>query len=176
MTNMWLIGMEAIGNATFDGSDSSNANLYSLINKGAFADKQGDGAYEMMTSTERPIYARLIPMAWSYDNDDPPRNPSGVFIVDSATACKKGDACPSNVPGFPSGGLSDYMTTDAARKTCHCYQDNMYYLVQLVGEAQLCEVGPTGCSETNVFTTPPGLDDLDGTKWGGLTLAMFVEG
>lgn len=68
------------------------------------------------------------------------------------------------------------MTTDAAQKTCHCYKENMYYLVQLFGMAVTGGLYPNPSSESNLFTTPPGLDDLDGEKWAKLTLAKFIEG
>lgn len=168
--------MDALNHATFDGKDESITRLKSLIGTGGFVHAQGKGAYEMKKHTEEPIYARLIPMSWSDDQGDKPRNPSGVFVLDSETACKAGDGCPDQVPGFPSGGLSTYMTTDAAQKTCHCYKDNMYYLVQLFGLAYEPAVYPSTSDERNLFTTPPGLDDLDGTKWAKLTLAKFVEG
>ncbi|KFY44460.1 hypothetical protein V495_03438 [Pseudogymnoascus sp. VKM F-4514 (FW-929)] len=176
MTASWLKGMDALNLATFDGKDESITRLKSLIGTGGFVHAQGKGAYEMKKHTEEPIYARLIPMSWSDDQGDKPRNPSGVFVLDSETACKAGDGCPDQVPGFPSGGLSTYMTTDAAQKTCHCYKDNMYYLVQLFGLAYEPAVYPSTSDERNLFTTPPGLDDLDGTKWAKLTLAKFVEG
>lgn len=176
LSNLWLIGMESLGNATFDGSDDSVSNLYGLINSGAFASKNGDGAFEMRQHTESIMYAKLIPMAWSYDNNNPTLNPSGMVVVDSATACSAGDKCPDQVPGFPNDGLSRYMTTDAAQKTCHCYNGNMYYLVQLFGLARDTTAAPNNGYNDNYLDTPPGIDDLDGTKWGGLTLAKFVEG
>lgn len=176
MSKTWLLGMEAIGNATFDGSESSVEHLKSLIGSGGFVHAHGESAYEMMKRIEEPIYSRLIPLAWSNDNNDKALNPSGIVIVGSDTACKKGDSCPDNVPGFPSNGLSRYMTTDAAQKTCYCYKENMYYLVQLFGLAYDTAVYPSTTDESRYFTTPPGLDELDGKKWAGLTLPKFVEG
>ncbi|KFY10742.1 hypothetical protein V491_07491 [Pseudogymnoascus sp. VKM F-3775] len=86
MSKTWLLDMEAIGNATFDGSESSIEHLKSLIGNGGFVHAHGESAYEMMKRIEEPIYSQLILLVWSNDNNDKARNPSGIVIVDSDTA------------------------------------------------------------------------------------------
>jgi hypothetical protein len=111
----------------FDGKQDSITNLREMIDDGGFMVRQGEGAFDMRASTETPLYAQVIPLAWSYDKGDAPRNPSGIFILDGGTACKTDDDCPDNIDWLPKG---------AAKRTCHCYKENMYFLVQLFGSAE----------------------------------------
>ncbi|KFY78640.1 hypothetical protein V499_02243 [Pseudogymnoascus sp. VKM F-103] len=172
MSDLWLIGLEAISNSTFNGSDAGIDLLRGIISGGEYFIKRGVGAYEMRRNAELPMYAKLIPLAWSYDNGDYLRNPNGVVVVDSAIACNTDDDC----QGDYSFQGDEYVTKDAISKTCHCYQGNLYFLVQAYGAPEDCVAAPVLHCDPLPFTTPKGLDDLDGTKWGGLTLATFIEG
>ncbi|QKX59188.1 uncharacterized protein TRUGW13939_06320 [Talaromyces rugulosus] len=167
VSTLWLNATDQINNAMFDGQQNSITNLREIIDDGGFMVRQGEGAFDMRAGTETPLYAQVIPLAWSYDRGDPPINPSGVFILDWETACKTDDDCPDNIDWLPNG---------AAKRTCHCYKENMYFLVQLWGSAESPGSYPSNTPSDNIFNEPPGLDDLDGRKWGGLTLVKFIEG
>jgi hypothetical protein len=168
MSDLWLIGLEAIGNSTFNGSDAGIDLLRGIISGGEYFIKSGASAYEMRKQAELPMYAKLIPLAWSYDDGDYLRNPNGIVVVDAATACNTGDTCPNGLPG----DQSQFAKSDA----CHCYEGNLYYLLQAYGEGQNCVYFPVKTCTRQLLTTPKGLDSLDGTKWGGLTLATFIKG
>lgn len=112
---------------------------------------------DILTYLERALFARLIPSAWQLSKQKP-------FILDAGVAC--GTVDPS----------IDYLEKDVADKTWACAGDKLYYLVVLKGTAATCTTGREGFCKHNYYSAPAGIDKLDGTLWGGVTLEDFVVG
>lgn len=175
IANLWLIGMEGVGNATFNGSANSIHNLVGLIAEGVYLNPALVGAVEMRAQIEKPIYAIMIPATWNY-NDNPAQGSKAVFILSTEYDCKNSEECPERPPGYPSG-LDSFMTSDAAQQTCYCYGGKWFFLLQVKGYAYTCGFGiGSNCNDPNKLVAPKGLDAFDGKSWGGLTKHHLVQG
>lgn len=165
--------------ANFDGSNASIANLYSMIEGGAFvALANSTNAFNMTQAIEAPIYAQLIPFVWAYSGSSSADQPMGSFVMDWGAACNEDDGCPSNIPGYPDSLLSEFVTTDLVKNSCYCLNGKMYYLCQLIGPASSeCTSIDPGCGNYP-FSEPSGISALNGSAdtWGGLTVGQFVIG
>ncbi len=63
-------------------------------------------------------------------------------------------------------------------ETAGCYNGKLYYLVNPSGEAQDC-TSCDGCTTTcyhSLFSPPPGIDSLDGLRFGGVTVSDLITG
>ncbi|OBT67976.1 hypothetical protein VE03_01482 [Pseudogymnoascus sp. 23342-1-I1] len=120
IAKLWLIGMEGVGNATFDGSEDYMTNLVTLIAEGAYLDPDVPSALEMRQQIEKPLYAMIIPATWNR-NSNPKHAEKAVFILSTDYDCSNSDECPDRPPGYPNG-LEMFMTSDAAQKTCFCHE------------------------------------------------------
>ena len=106
------------------------------------------------------FYAYCIPIAWSL-------SANRAFILDAGCACGQ----------FSSSSVSTYLGTTLASATSACYNGAQYYLVYPGGSAEACKLVDRGLKCTlNPFSEPPGLDKLDGQRYGGVTLQMLVNG
>ncbi|KFY45450.1 hypothetical protein V495_02964 [Pseudogymnoascus sp. VKM F-4514 (FW-929)] len=166
MSTEWLKSWDSLNGVMFNGENPTI--LRKLIGDGAFLVRRGSGAFNMTKRAEKPIYAQLIPMAWSHETNDAFSSPSGVFILDSGIACKADDACPDY--------LDAHTTREASHDTCHCYKEKLYFLVQLTGPAEQHAAPPNAGIFYYGFSKPQALDKLTGERWGGVTLAKFIEG
>ncbi|KGQ05404.1 Killer toxin subunits alpha/beta [Beauveria bassiana D1-5] len=127
------------------------------------APKPGDDDYntpELEASVSKAFFGYAIPALWSV---------SGAFpvVLDTGYACGKVDP------------IKGYMTPDTMHKTYACVDNKMYYLGSAKGDAQYCYKPAVGCPDVcrdEKFTAPPGLDSLDKTSFGGVTLQDLVEG
>ncbi|KAM0463941.1 hypothetical protein ACHAO4_000666 [Trichoderma viride] len=173
LTNYWLLGLQGMGNSTFSGSARAVSNLYSMIDHGSFLFKPVTPEFTLSQAFQTPIYARLIPAAWSNNaGEGNTIGPQGLFVLDSGDSCSSGSSCSSSVPSH----LSAFLTGDTAKNACFCDGGKMYYLALLKGGAQNCVAFPVEQCTNQTFSTPPGLDALDGKAWGGLTLKKFIAG
>ncbi|ROW15174.1 hypothetical protein VPNG_03014 [Cytospora leucostoma] len=106
---------------------------------------------------------------------------NGRFIAGSANghATGSGGSTPGYAPATNTeleGNITTafwsytipYLSDDTASATKACYNDKLYYLVAAKGYAEICE---DTCVSLN-FKEPAGLDKLDGTAYGGLTLSV----
>ncbi|EFW98972.1 class 5 chitinase chi100 [Grosmannia clavigera kw1407] len=113
-----------------------------------------DDASYMRGNVTRSYYAYMIPSIWSAVGDN-------AFVLDTQKGC---DADRSTV----------YLPDDAAT---YCYDGTMYGIVYPHGYAQSCSSSETGSVCTKkAFSNPPGIDSLDGTQWGGVTVEDLVVG
>jgi hypothetical protein len=173
LTNYWLLGLQGMGNSTFSGSARAISNLYSMIDHGSFLFKPATPQFTLAQAFQTPIYARLIPAAWSNNaGEGNTIGPQGLFVLDLGDSCSSGSSCSSSVPSH----LSAFWTGDTAKNACFCDGSKMYYLALLKGGAQNCVAFPVEQCTNQTFSTPPGLDALDGKAWGGLTLKKFITG
>lgn len=158
-------------NMLFDGTDSSLDLLTSLVADGKFISGGIDGAIVspeidkdatatgIQASISKAFFAFGIPSLWSVAN-------TNAFVLDSGYDCGVVD---------PEG---KYLDKDTMHKTAGCYNGKLYYLVQVSGDYQTCSTsqgGGTTCTE-NKFSAPPGIDTLDGQRFGGVTVADLVTG
>lgn len=148
-TNKWL----------FNGSDSSVADLFRVIDDGkVMEDTTTTSDLDMQQWLEQSIYTVLIPYAWSLSNKN-----SHPFVMDT------GYDCSDTYPDY----FHDYISEDVAKATAVCYNDNLYYLV----DARDCQRDCLGAHEPGTeyctpigFSQPFGIDSMDGTQWGGITI------
>jgi hypothetical protein len=169
--------MTALANASvvaladiFDGSDASIATLGATIANGAMVGTDGtpsdsvSNAGGVLTGLlTRGLYAFAISQIW-------PQSGNYAFVLDSGSACGTVDPLPA------------YMSSDTMHKTWACYQGKLYYLVYPAAASSTacspnCE-GETcspGCGNS-FFSPPPGIDNLDGTKYAGVTISDLISG
>ncbi|KAI1120979.1 hypothetical protein F5Y10DRAFT_289094 [Nemania abortiva] len=151
----------------FNGTDSAIDALGNLIAGGRFIEGSGNGHIgdgggdasdaELQYAITNAFWSYIIPLGWTLSG-------THGFILDSGFDC--------NTEGNP---LDKYLLDSTQSSTRYCYPDNnkLYYLVAAKGDAELCV--NEGCANS-YFQKPPGLDKLDGTAYGGLTLETLVAG
>lgn len=169
------------GNATelalvslFDGSDASVSLLTSMIADGQLIEGAvGNVATEpdltaggttqaaLQASIAKAIFAFSIPKLWGLAG-------TRAFVMDTGYDC--GTVDPE----------TDYLTTDTMEATAGCYDGTgkLYYLVYPKDSAQDCS-GSDGAAVScpdNSFSVPPGLDTLDGSRFGGVTVSDLIIG
>ena len=156
----------------FDGSDEGLSMLTSIISDGHMIEGGVDGVAlapdvtaggttlaDLQDSITKAFFAFAIPAIWGVAG-------THAFILDSGYDCGVED---------PEG---DYLSDDTMHETAGCYDGKLYYLVYPEGgDAYDC----SGQQETDVcpdgkFSAPPGIDALDGERFGGVTIADLIEG
>lgn len=152
-TNEWI----------FNGSETSVANLWRVIDEGQMMeDTSTTSDLEMQQYMEQAMYATLMPYAWSLSNEA-----LHPFVMDT------GYDCSDTYPKY----FHDYISEDTANSMAVCIDDSLYYLVDAVACNTDCSgvhgVGSTVCSPTK-FSAPVGIDTLDGSNWGGITITNLV--
>ncbi|TPX08096.1 uncharacterized protein E0L32_010163 [Thyridium curvatum] len=108
----------------------------------------------LRANIQKSFFAYAIPALWKVSS-------AWAFVVDSGFGC--------NV----DKPLKKYLDDKTMDATGYCFEGNMYYLVRVEGNAQDC--GEGGCLD-RMFSTPPGLDSLDGTNFGGVTKEILIKG
>ena len=164
---MWYESTAGLQKQLFNGSDSSINTLTNIIKDG----KLLQNAYEPIDDVviqrmmSRALHAILIPVAWSLT----PK--LGVAVIDAKVPC-------STINPLDTSDL----THEDAQKSWVCHKDNLYYLLGAKGAPRTCNLLNTGGHSgqwdcyPNPFSLPPGLTDLNGEAWGGLTKEDFVHG
>ncbi|OAQ63718.2 chitinase [Pochonia chlamydosporia 170] len=162
----WANLAEASVHNLFNGSDTSIGLLTSLISDGKFIQGKGRGApaspsnAALKAAIGKAFFAYAIPAIWAVSGTSP-------FIIDSGFNCGVND---------PIGG---YMASDTMHRTWHCVDDKLYYLASPKGDAKSCVKPCTGCADEckdNKFSAPPGIEWLDGSSFGQITLSDLVTG
>ena len=172
VVNAWGNVTEQSLKKLFDGSPEYIDLLTSLIADGhmiegsvngaaAYPDVTADGTTqaELRASISKAFFAFGIPALWSVAG-------TRAFILDSGYDCGTTDP------------ESEYLSDDTMHKTYGCYNNKLYYLVYPKGEAQDCS-SCEGCAVTctdNDFSAPPGIDTLDGTRFGGVKVSDLISG
>jgi hypothetical protein len=143
----------------FNGSATSVADLYRVIDEGHLMESTStSGDLDAQTALEQSLYALLIPYAWSLSNEN-----VHPVVIDT------GYDCSDTYPSY----FHDYIAKDVANTMAVCYNDALYYLL----DARSCNIDCSGvhgaestaCTPTKFFQ-PFGVDSLDGTNWGGITI------
>jgi hypothetical protein len=155
----------------FDGSDPSLVTLGSLISDGKMIEGAVNGNYEFppapgsgpspqtLTDLEagltKAFFGYAIPAIWSVSGTYP-------FIIDSGYDCGITDP------------LSEYLSPDTMHATYGCVNNKLYYLASPTGPATDCD--DSGNCSPNQFSAPPGINWLDGTSFGGVTVLDLITG
>lgn len=147
----------------FNGSASSVANLYRVMDEGKLMeDTVTEGDLDAQASLEHALYSVLIPYAWSLSNEN-----LHPVVIDTGYDCS--DLWPSY--------FHDYIAEDTAKDMSVCYNNALYYLL----DARACNTdctaptppGSVDCQPTKFFK-PVGVDSMDGSQWGGITIANLT--
>jgi hypothetical protein len=158
----------------FDGSDASIDLLTSLVSDGHFIEGGVNGAIQapnfhagaddttladLQASISKAFFAFGIPSLWSVAG-------TKAFILDSGYDCGVVDP------------ETHYMDTNTMHQTAACYNGKLYYLVNVDGSAQTCTTSDKGITQCvdNHFSAPPGIDTLDGARFGGVKVSDLVTG
>ncbi|ERS97228.1 hypothetical protein HMPREF1624_06559 [Sporothrix schenckii ATCC 58251] len=163
--NVWTTGTEAQLESLFSGSNDSITLLTSLVGQGQFL--EGSGASPQFSvsnatttsvaaSIMRAFYAFAIPSVWSASG-------TNAFVLDAGDDCSKPSA------------YDYYVDSSIQEKTMACIDDHLYFLVYPKGVAREYCYPKFNCPY-NKFSAPPGIDDLDGTAWGGITVTDIING
>jgi hypothetical protein len=144
-------------------------NVIAAFKGGYWADSGiNDGGLDMQdirAAANQALYTQLIPKAWSIAYNTYP----GIVVQPGACNQTNPFDGVEPLPGKYQGGNENHkwaLSNDEAAKTRLCFQDNpdTYYLIK-VGY---------GRPYDHLTGVLPGYDDLDGTKWGGITPAIIV--
>jgi hypothetical protein len=153
----------------FDGSPEAITLLTTVISDGKMIQGGGDppvGSADTTTLAQltadisKALFAFAIPAIWPLASTFP-------FVLDSGYNC--GD-----------GAALDTVADDVKTLTGGCYNGKQYYLVWPTGKTPNCvtECEPH-CGQIcspGKFSAPPGLDTLDGTRFGGVTVTDLIAG
>ncbi|KAI1073202.1 hypothetical protein LB507_010805 [Fusarium sp. FIESC RH6] len=148
----------------FNGTDESIPVLWSIISDGKLLEYNSKTALghdeSLQTNIEKAFYGYTIPILWNMTQ-------ANAFVLDSGYSCDE---------EYP---VKDYLSLKTMDATNACYNDRLYYLVNVKGDAESCECKPpnTKCDcVSNKFSMPPGLDALNGIDFGGLEVSDLIEG
>lgn len=157
----------------FNGSDSSVSLLTSVISDGKMIEGGGystdpssvgsnsETLSALANDIAKGFFAYAIATVW-------PLAGTHAFVLDS---------------GYDCGAAPEIstLTTKVMTATGGCYNGKQYYLVYPSGGSTVCSDSCSGahCQElckSNTFSAPPGLDTLDGSRWGGVTITDLIAG
>ncbi|GFF43688.1 hypothetical protein IFM58399_07030 [Aspergillus lentulus] len=148
----------------FDGSDDSLNHLTDLISDSKLIEGKGmappgpdapaESVSALRASISKAFFGFAIPSIWTV---------SGTY----ASNINLGYDCGTIDP------MGDYMDTDTLHATAGCYGGKLHYLASPKGDASTCTEGR--CFD-NKFSTPPGIDSLDGKDSGGITVGDLITG
>ena len=75
--------------------------------------------------------------------------------------------------------IQEYVKNIAGEQAYVCYDNKIYYLMSVTtgaGDSLTCLDGEAAVCSPATFPTLPGIDQLDGQKWGGVTKDDFLAG
>ncbi|KAL4745304.1 hypothetical protein BDW72DRAFT_211523 [Aspergillus terricola var. indicus] len=163
----WARMIEDSLSALFDGSDESIATLTALISDGKLLEGAGKGLPTMNSKAlgddtksdlragiSKAFFAFATPAIWAASGRHP-------FVIDSGYGCDAQDP------------LDDYLDEDTMHASYGCYNDKLYYIADPDGEPYFCS--ESTCID-NKFSMLPGVDSLDGTAFGGITVQDIIKG
>ncbi|PYH83224.1 hypothetical protein BO82DRAFT_363423 [Aspergillus uvarum CBS 121591] len=116
---------------------------------------------DITAMVEKAIFGLLIPLTWTLSPDT-----HKAVVVDSQSTCDT------------SNPLSSYISSSVANSGYVCYNNNIYYLVDVVSLDRYCQSNSQDgqlCRDPTVNKLP-GIGELDGSSWGGITVEDLVVG
>lgn len=155
--------------------------LIALIDNGAYFQPQGNtalkitsGSFGVEQRVQQVVYANALPMVWSTGTQS--RMP---WIMSKAGIAYTSDDEPTGCDGWdPADTLNydddrtwfihtddDISAKDLFSQTFYCVDNQPYWLLTV----------HTGNSQIGILDAPTGLDQLDGSQWGGTTPSDVVK-
>ncbi|PYI11000.1 hypothetical protein BO78DRAFT_304565 [Aspergillus sclerotiicarbonarius CBS 121057] len=159
----WYSTIDSMNESLFNGTSASIDILHSLMTDGKLLETSFDvpSDQDITRIIEKAIFGLLIPLTWTLSPDT-----YNAVVVDSQSTCDK------------SNPLSTYISSSVAKSGYVCYNNNIYYLVDVVSLESSCESNSQGgqlCRDPDVRKLP-GISALDGSSWGGVTVEDLVVG
>lgn len=136
--------------------------MYKTITQGKVYAATSQSEFDSRAALEKAFYSMLIPQAWRVSKE-------GVRAVVADT----GYFCQDDNPVD-----TDWVPDDVASGGKVCVDNKMYYLINTKGPWKVCQTTAKDheiCTEHPVKALP-GLGDLDGTNWQGITKEDLVVG
>ncbi|KAF4986556.1 hypothetical protein FGRMN_10784 [Fusarium graminum] len=149
----------------FSGNDTSINLLWELISDGKMIDggvsDDSDGR-DLKDHISKAFYGFTIPTLWRVSE-------TYAFVLDS------GSDCDAEYP------MAQYLDKDTMDATGACYKGKRYYLVYPKDDSEKCHCvyTHTKCEKVcqkNKFSIPPGLDALDGSRFGKIKTEDLIAG
>lgn len=177
VASAWSFTNEMSLNWLFNGSAPSMSRLTSIMGNGQMIEGGNKGlppVGEMTTKKDSPLLATLqqditkaffayaIPQLWGLSG-------TNAFVLDTGYACGVHDP------------ESQWLSADTMHKTWGCYNNRLYYLVAPYGDPVNCdntciELSCQNHCSNSLFSIPHGLDSLDGSRFGGVTISDLITG
>ncbi|ERS96164.1 hypothetical protein HMPREF1624_07700 [Sporothrix schenckii ATCC 58251] len=172
VVSIWANSTENQVAALYSGSDDTLALLTTLIAKGQMIEgDNGSGTRDgsmpdvgtsnettgaIRSSISHGFYGYAIPAVWSAAG-------KGVFVLDTGADCSN-----LNV-------VSQYVDDSIQKQAMGCIDNHLYFLVYPDGPSSDSCPADGSCYD-NSFSLPDGVDQMDGTKWGGVTVNDLIQG
>lgn len=165
--NITAVALERL----FDGKDDSIRTLHAILDDGKLLSGGGAEIQPSPPETSEPelekniakaFFAYAIRSAWTFSKHY-------AFVIDSGYDCSAQDP------------LDDYLDADVMHATYGCVDNRLYYLAAPKGDSKTCHCVYTKnhcdkvCVNTH-FEAPPGLESLDGTNFGGVSVQDLIQG
>ncbi|KAL6351859.1 hypothetical protein LRP88_14669 [Fusarium phalaenopsidis] len=159
MIRAWYAATDSLNQHFFSGDPLGLNDNLDLLKKTIADGKFADASLDLLTAEEidqqarRAIYGQLIPYAWAVGTSE-----SSPFLLRSGKKCSDGGR-PDHVPGdAPSWWFSDDNGFD-----------EVFYLLGAQGKDNCVNEDLFTGFKCRDFTRLPGIKELDGFKWGGVT-------
>jgi hypothetical protein len=177
----WDLANELALATLFDGSDNSLSVLTDAMGSGQMIagsvnNRPGNYPNPETVANSTGLQAGLAndigKAFWAYAMTNVwPLTKVYAFVVDSGYDCSAQDP------------MTKYISTDNQHKSYGCYNNKLYYLVYPKEDtSSTCSCGTdggigchAGCTD-NLFSLPPGLDTLDGSRWNGVKVSDIIAG
>ncbi|PYH94656.1 hypothetical protein BO71DRAFT_429757 [Aspergillus ellipticus CBS 707.79] len=151
VVQFWYSTIDSMNANLFNGTSSSIDILHTLMTDGKLLETSFEvpSDQDIAQIVEKAIFGLLIPLTWTLSPET-----HNAVVVDSESTCDK------------SNTLSSYISSSVAKSGYVCYNNNIYYLVDVGGQL---------CRDPDVRKLP-GIGALDGSSWGGVTVKDLVVG
>ncbi|KPM45713.1 hypothetical protein AK830_g824 [Neonectria ditissima] len=162
MIETWHAAADTLNQHIFSGDPlglNDNLDLLkNLITDGKFAGSDLDllSAEELDGQIKKAIYGQLIPYAWSVGSSE-----VYPFMLATGKPCSE-----TGADHVPKGATHWCITNEG--------QEEGFYLMGTFGSSTCVFEDPFTGYKCYDYKAPPGVDELDGTKWGGVTQEDIV--
>ncbi|PYI22706.1 hypothetical protein BO99DRAFT_429649 [Aspergillus violaceofuscus CBS 115571] len=163
IVQVWYSTIDSMNESLFNGTSNSIDILHDLVTDGKLLETSFDtpSDSDIAAMVEKAIFGLLIPLTWTLSPDT-----HNAVVVDSQSTCDT------------SNPLSSYISSSVAKSGYVCYNNNIYYLVDVVSLDRYCQSNSQGgqlCRDPTVNKLP-GVGELNGSSWGGVTVEDLVVG
>ncbi|KAF2098318.1 hypothetical protein NA57DRAFT_57479 [Rhizodiscina lignyota] len=173
----WMNSTETMTKHIFE--EDAVLGYYSFVNGKSWDPNSQVSALDVTQSVEQTLYAYMAPIGWKLATSEE----IGAFIATADELNKNGDGCGDyDKPTDNGGTVTANWDDDIMSKTLVCLDGTAYWLVNLQRSQKprdQCSSTPAISPGVCSFVPPevkmlPGVDQMDGQKWGGLTKEILV--